>query len=313
MITVKDRIDFYKGKLLNQNKRFSLKKYSRTNTKINYNDLNIKFYTSSRDLNTYYLIHERLYTLPMKNLLVHYNHINKPFLLSIGDIWHPKENKPIDIPVFTKNRFCDSKDDCSIILRSLNFDRHWKLYYNPPRDMLFEHKKDVLFWRGVSTGSPDKPGSRFKLVEKWYNKRNYIDIGFSDIVQNRYKWSRYKKGKNVPPSVFLQHKYILSVEGNDKDSGLNWKLNSRSLVLMAKPRYQSWLMESKLQPGIHYVLLKDDFSDLDDKIKWCNNNQNACKWIIQNANFYMRQFSNPMLEKLIEKEIINSYFKCVHN
>ena len=48
-------------------------------------------------------------------------------------------------------------------------------------------------------------------------------------------------------------------------------------------------------------------------IKWCNNNQNACKWIIQNANFYMRQFSNPMLENSIERELINSYFKCVHS
>ena len=28
----------------------------------------------------------------------------------------------------------------------------------------------------------------------------------------------------------LAYKYILSVEGNDKDSGINWKLDSKSLV-----------------------------------------------------------------------------------
>ena len=34
------------------------------------------------------------------------------------------------------------------------------------------------------------------------------------------------------PKEFLKYKYILSVEGNDKDSGINWNLNSNSVVLM---------------------------------------------------------------------------------
>ena len=76
---------------------------------------------------------------------------------------------------------------------------------------------------------------------------------FIEILKRKY--NKYVKGKcNI--SKFLQYKYILSIEGNDKDSGLNWKLNSNSLVLMAKPRVTSWLMETKLIPNYHYILPK---------------------------------------------------------
>lgn len=96
--------------------------------------------------------------------------------------------------------------------------------------------------------------------------------------------------------------------GNDKDSGLNWKLNSNSVILMAKPRITTWLMETTLLPGVHYVLLKDDYSDLREKYIWCKNNQAKCKEIIKNANMFMKQFNNKEREQEIEEAVINKYF-----
>ena len=107
----------------------------------------------------------------------------------------------------------------------------------------------------------------------------------------------------------LKYKFIISVEGNDKDSGLNWKLNSNSLVLMPKPTISSWLMESELIPNYHYILLKDDFSDLRSKYWWCRKNTEKCKEIIKNANNFMKRFSNNEKEEEIEKKVINEYFK----
>ena len=306
MISVKDRIDFYKGKLLRNNETFTIN-YNKSDNFIEYNNLKIKYFSSASDLGKTFN-HELLYTKPMLALLKKYNITKKPFLMSVADIWNPHICKPIDIPVFSKNRMSESENDNSIILRSLNFQRHWKLYYFPPPDIPFDMKKDVVYWRGVTTGDIKKPANRFQLLHKWFNKHNYIDIGFTEIVQGKGRWVRYIKGKNVWPKEFLKHKYLLSVEGNDKDSGLNWKLNSNSLVLMAKPRCQSWLMESKLVSGFHYVLLKDDFSDLNEKVIWCHNHQNECKQIIKNANKYMTQFSNNTVETMIEKNVITSYF-----
>jgi hypothetical protein len=78
---------------------------------------------------------------------------------------------------------------------------------------------------------------------------------------------------------------------------------------MAKPNITSWLMETKLIPDHHFILLQDDFSDLEEKLNWCNNNQDKCKDIIKNANLFMNKFANNKLEETIEEGVINEYFK----
>ena len=67
-------------------------------------------------------------------------------------------------------------------------------------------------------------------------------------------------------------------------------------------------METTLIPNFHYVLIKDDFSDLKEKLIWCNNNQEQCKNIINNAHAHMRQFENNENEKKLEEAVINKYF-----
>ena len=81
---------------------------------------------------------------------------------------------------------------------------------------------------------------------------------------------------------------------------------------MAKPTKVSWLMEDKLIPNHHYILLKDDFSDLYNKYIWCEKNQSKCKEIINNANKYMSMFSNNHNENLIEKKVLDEYFQIIN-
>ena len=127
------------------------------------------------------------------------------------------------------------------------------------------------------------------MVKNWFQKNININVGFSKICQGKEAYIDYVKNQ-MSVIEMLQYKYILSVQGNDKDSGLNWKLNSNSLILMTKPTVSSWLMETTLIPNVHYVLLKDDFSDLKEKFEWCEKNQEKCKQIIKNANTFMNQF-----------------------
>ena len=197
----------------------------------------------------------------------------------------------------------------------------WDNYYKKPRDIPFDKKKPKIFWRGTTTGCSNhyeaktwhpRPVNRFDLVKKWFNKDRNINIGFSSIHRDWLKkeYKKYVKGK-CKIEKFLKFKYILSVQGNDKDSGLNWKLNSNSLVLMPKPRVTSWLMETTLIPNFHYILLKDDFSNLKKMLNWCNNHQKKCKKIIRNANNFMKQFSNNEMEEKLEEVVINKYFEIL--
>uniref|UniRef100_A0A6C0CQF9 Glycosyl transferase CAP10 domain-containing protein n=1 Tax=viral metagenome TaxID=1070528 RepID=A0A6C0CQF9_9ZZZZ len=257
--------------------------------------------------------HDTVYDVPLKYLLEITNNKDKRFSFSRGDVITKDQQHNWTI---SKNR-CE-ENNSSILVRSFNINRHWGLYYNKPLDFPFETKMNAVFWRGVTTGCSQhfsakewnpREANRFTMIENWYEKRPDINVGFSFVHRSwlKSKYECYVKGR-CRPEEFLKHKYILSIEGNDKDSGLNWKLNSNSVVLMPRPRVTSWLMESKLEANKHYVLLKDDFSDLGEKVDWCNNNQEKCKEIIRNANKYMSQFSNNYLEQVLEIEVIKKYF-----
>lgn len=243
------------------------------------------------------------YDTALKNLLIKTNNHNKSFKYYFGD-----NESCIDIATLVKNRCSDSNH--SVILRCFNFGRHWTHYYNKPKDIPFHEKENKVFWRGSTTGQPNRKGNRFDLVTAWFNQTDNIDIAFSFICQNKIEYSNYIRNK-CQINDFLKHKYILSVEGNDKDSGINWKLNSNSVVFMARPRVTSWLMETTLIPDFHYILLKDDFSDIQIKLDWCNKHQKECLQIIENAHNYMNQFNNNELEEKLEEDVINKYFQLI--
>lgn len=244
------------------------------------------------------------YSEPFIKLLIETNNQDKKFNYFFGD----SNLESFHYSKFIKSRTRNSNS--GVILRCLNFKRHWKLFYNKPKDIPFHKKKNKVIWRGTTTGSTTDPANRFTLVKKYYKGFPNLDVGFACICQEKDMYKNYVKG-NIKIPEMLQYKYIISVEGNDKDSGLNWKLNSNSLVLMAKPRVSSWLMETRLKPDIHYVLLKDDFSDLKAKYEWCKKTPDKCKKIIRNANNYMKQFLNKENEENIEIRVIKRYFELM--
>lgn len=229
---------------------------------------------------------------------------NKMFSVVFGDNIH--KQKCITI---VKNRWANETD--GILLKCLNYNRHWELVYQKPRDAPFENKQNKIIWRGSTTGSPNCSANRFTFVKSWFDKNENIDIGFSKICQNKDEYKLYIK-ENLAPQKMLMYKYIVSIDGNDKDSGLNWKLNSNSIVFMARPKITSWLMETLLVQNFHYIQLKDDFTDLYEKYIWCENNPEKCKNIIKNANNFMSMFSDIEQEDKLEQQVINKYFEIMN-
>jgi len=248
-----------------------------------------------------------IYEFSLLKKLRKYNLTNNKLMYHFGDIQDVVYNNFYSL---MKNRPRETPND-GVLLRCLDFRRHWGNYYNRPDDIDFEQKRNAVIWRGVTTGSENNPGNRFDLVKKWFKKNPSINVGFSAIVQNKEKYKKYVLN-NVDISNLLKYKYILSVEGNDKDSGLQWKLNSNSVVFMTKPRITTWLMETTLVPNYHYVLLKDDYSDLEEKLDWCNQNQDKCLNINQNARRFMEQFKDSENEEKIEEKVLKKYFKLLN-
>ena len=287
-----DRLNFYLGNILNVKfKKINLQSIDEI-TNIRYDE----------------------YKKPLSKLLLNYSK-NIKIKCIVGDNFY---NKNCTYSL-VKNRCCyghlknesfnDTKD--GVILRSLNFNRHWANYYRKFNELPFEEKKNKLIWRGATTGQNNYTANRFDLVKKWFNVNEDIDIGFNLFVQDKEKnYLKFFK-KTMKIEEMLNFKYILSVQGNDKDSGLQWKLNSNSVVLMAKPTICSWLMETTLIPNYHYILLKNDFSDLEEKLNWCKQNQTKCLKIIKNANKFMDQFKDNELEEELERDVLHNYLEIV--
>lgn len=254
----------------------------------------------------------RGYDIPLLKLLRQCGMQHRSFLYAPNDRVGPDKG-----PCLVKNRRESTEP---VILRCFNHERHWGDVFTPD-PLEFEEKKDIVFWRGTSSGWEFRPPSRVNLVKRWGTKEHQsrgIDIGFSNLSQEyalpgiRERWEPFVKN-SATIAESKTHKYLISAEGNDKDSGLNWKLASNSLVLMARPRCHSWLMESWLQPFVHYVPLLDDFSDLDEKRQWCIQHPDRCVEIIGNAHHFMQQFRNTRADQALERQVIRTYFRRIQD
>lgn len=218
--------------------------------------------------------------------------------------------------------------DNSIIMK-LDSKRHWNikhLQYINNKDINFKKKKNIVFWRGSPNGLHTHNLERYKLVQKYYEAKNF-NIGFyytdnfinkyfdltnndQNIIFGKYMADNIEKYKKnfVDIKKQLKYKYLISVEGNDVATDLKWKLYSNSVVFMKKPTIVSWLMEDKLEPYVHYIPLNDDFSDLQEKYEWAINHEEECFVITKNAQCYIEQFLNEENENMIQCEILRKYF-----
>lgn len=225
---------------------------------------------------------------------------NQNFWCQCGDDPYLGENFPLLIKVR------DTQKQSKGILANLNTLIHWSgCRCVHSGDIEWEKKRSEIIWRGSTTGMNPKLNRKYtreKFLKDYYND---YDVGFSFIVQSCDHLKKYYR----PPMFIadmLKYKYIVSIDGNDKSSSINWILLSNSVPIMSKPRYHSWLCEPYLIPGVHYVEVKEDFTDLKETIEWCKNNDARCKEIANNGrSFILENFADIEKEQYIEKELIN--------
>lgn len=85
--------------------------------------------------------------------------------------------------------------------------------------------------------------------------------------------------------------------------------NCCSRVLRILTKYESWFMEGRLQPGVHYIEIKDDYSDLEDKIQYYSTHVEEAEAIIRNAHAFVEQFRDKEREELISILVLEKYFR----
>jgi len=222
---------------------------------------------------------------------------NNKFLYACGDIIHTS----VDLPVICKATDLTHKH----IIGKLNHERHWSAIMGvKSNDIDFLKKRNSIVWRGATTNYETK-FNRKTLVNRFYN-HPLFDIGFSECVQDVIVDDSQLKNF-ISMKEHLKYKFILSVEGNDVASGLKWQLYSNSVVIMAKPTCVSWAMEDTLIPYVHYLPVKDDYSDLEEVFQWGLTHEKECIAITRAATTFIKQFLNKANEKEIHRRILQRY------
>jgi hypothetical protein len=72
--------------------------------------------------------------------------------------------------------------------------------------------------------------------------------------------------------------------------------------------FETWFMEGRLEPGRHYVLLRDDYSDLSEKIDFYTRNTGEALTIIRAAHDHVNQFKDRKKERLVFLLVMAKYF-----
>jgi hypothetical protein len=163
----------------------------------------------------------------------------------------------------------------------------------------FSEKKNEAVWRGVIHKK-----NRILLVDKFHNHPK-MNVGTTRQKNSKPNWIKDYLTINQQ----LEYKFILSIEGIDVATNLKWIMSSNSLCFMPKPKFETWYMEGKLIPNYHYVLIKDDYSDVEEKMNYYSKNSNEAEVILLNAKKWTKQFENSELEKLLSILVFQKYFK----
>lgn len=200
------------------------------------------------------------------------------------------------IPSLVKSRPIGDNNENSVILK-LNKVRHFIFVHdtNP-----FESKKNMLIGRG---GVSDKKPKRIAFYKRYFD-HPICDLGQTNQNSKYHFW--YKKKISI--EKHLKYKFILCLEGIDVSSNLKWVMSSNSIAVMTKPKFETWFMEGLLIPDYHYIQIKDDYSNLEERLTYFINNPEKCMRIIQNANAHVEQFKNRRREKLISLMVLNKFF-----
>lgn len=198
------------------------------------------------------------------------------------------------VPAVVKSRPIAAPNENAVLMK-LDRLRHFRW----PRDTLaFGQKAPRAVWRGALNND-----ARRRLV-RLYAADGRFDIGH---VGERFEDIGPKQHLTIAQQ--LESRYVVSLEGHDVATNLKWILASNALCLMPRPRYETWFMEGALIAGRHYVELREDLSDLAEKVDHFERHPGEALEIIANANAHVALFADAEREELISLLVLQKYFE----
>ncbi|MCD8182954.1 MAG: glycosyltransferase [Bacteroides sp.] len=209
-----------------------------------------------------------------------------------GDVYFTPQ-----FPAIVKSRLLKDDNANSVILK-LDKLRHF-LFVDDP--IPFAKKADQAIFRGKIRLSRIR-----EQFLRMYFGSSICDCGV--VGRNEGYPEEWMKPKKTIRE-HLDYKFIMALEGNDVASNLKWVMSSNSIAVMTRPTCETWFMEGSLIPDYHYIQIKDDLSDLEEKLTYYINHPEEAEQIIEHAHEYVAQFFDAKRERLISLLVMDKYLR----
>ncbi len=215
-----------------------------------------------------------------------------------GDITHVPS-----VPSIVKSRPLTADNQFSVLFK-LDKIRHFIFVKdNKP----FTEKLDRVIFRGKIGGQHNSKENRYRFMTKFWGNRLF-DLGEIRGRGSNPEWEVEK----MTIRQHLDYKFIMALEGNDVASNLKWVMSSNSLAVMPPPTCETWFMEGTLIPNYHYVAVKPDFSDVEERVAHYIAHPDEAQAIIDHAHEYVAQFADKQREHLISLAVMARYLQIVN-
>ncbi len=199
-----------------------------------------------------------------------------------------------DVPTIAKSRPIDEENANSVLLK-LDKLRHFSWSPDP---VPFRDKTSAAVWRGTALNA-----QRQSLVRNYYGHPSF------DIGHTRGQVDDLEPKSALSHAEQKRYKFFVSLEGHDVATNLKWGMASNMLVMSPRLRFETWFMEGRLEPGKHFVLLKDDLSDLEERVDHFASHTEEAEEIIRNAHDWIAMFEDPVKERIIALRVLEKYFR----
>ena len=141
----------------------------------------------------------------------------------------------------------------------------------------FPPKDERLFWIGNAATHPTR--LIFIEIAKARDDILAIDSGFwhGPIGSRKQTTNQY-----ISLPDHCNYKYLMDIQGNGYSGRAKLLFHSnRPVFYQDRPRNEYWFFQ--MVPYTHYIPVKEDFSDLQEKLDWAKTHPKECNAIAANA------------------------------
>lgn len=169
----------------------------------------------------------------------------------------------------------------------------WKRYFKLKKEINYKCNNDIILNnQKVINQSRERRGKVREILIKKYS--NLVDYCFTD------KGIYWKKINNCLVGVFAP-----GATNNMLDKG-QFQFFAFGCCTISPKLNTMLAYKRKIIPDFHYIICKDDYSDLINKVEWCKNNRQKCIEIGRNAQKLFLETSTPKRIWDYIEEVLNA-------